>query len=199
MKTDSIRNILELKYGFKDNYTQDELNKIESININRFDVDGSILNIDFNELLLLSNLKYLTINKCIIDYNIFEIIKNLNLQTLILSNCEIVDNISDIVNGLKNKNIIIDNTNFNLAWFKDLYFNSIILNNINIDNNFIINTKTLDIRKCEINNYNFISINVIPKLIISEKQYNSYFNDYKGNLIIMEENGEFILKEVNHG
>ena len=123
MKTNSIKNILELKYGFKDNYTQEELNKIEIINIDRFDIDGSILNIDFNELLLLSNLKYLTINKCIIDYNIFIIINKLNLDTLVLSNCEIVDDVSDIVNNLKVKNLIIDNTNFNLVWFKDLYFN----------------------------------------------------------------------------
>lgn len=199
MKTDSIRNILELKYGFKDNYTQDELNKIESINIDRFDVDGSILNIDFNELLLLSNLKYLTINKCILDYNIFIIINKLNLDTLILSNCEIVDDVSDIINYLKTKNLIIDNTNFNLEWFKDLYFNSIILNNINISNDFIINTTSLDIRKCEISDYSFINTNVIPMLIISERQYNNCFTEYKGTLVIMEDNGEFILKEVNHG
>lgn len=199
MKTNSIKNILELKYGFKDNYTQEELNKIEIINIDRFDIDGSILNIDFNELLLLPNLKYLTINKCIIDYNIFIIINKLNLDTLVLSNCEIVDDVSDIVNDLKVKNLIIDNTNFNLVWFKDLYFNSIILNNIVINGDYIVNTKTLDIRKCEISNYSFINMNIIPKLIISASQYNNSFNGYKGNLIIMEENGEFILKEVNHG
>lgn len=199
MKTDSIKNILELKYGFKDNYIQEELDKIESIKIDRFDVDGSMLNIDFNELILLSNLKYLTINKCIIDYNIFVVINKLNLETLILSNCEIVDDISDIVNSLKTKNIIIDNTNFNLEWFKDLYFNSITLNNININNDFIINTTSLDIRKCEISDYSFINTNVISKLIISESQYNNYFKEYKGTLVIMEDNGEFILKEVNYG
>ena len=199
MKTDKIRDLLELNFGLKESYTKADLDTLESLYIDRFDIDGTILNVDYSDLLLFSNLKYLTISKCILDYNFFEIIKKIDLETLTLSNCEIIDDVSEIIDNLRIKNLNIENTNFNFKWFKNLYFKSLIIRNMDIDTDFIVNTKSLDISKSNLKNYDFLNSNVIQKLIISTNQYTSFFDNYNGHLIIMEDNGQFILREVNNG
>lgn len=201
MKTTSIKNILELKFGIKDNYTDEEYNQIKSISINRFEVNGEISNIDFTELIKLNNLESLTISNCIIDTNNMSIITLLyNLKTLILLNCEIIEDISPFLMQLKIENLIIDNTNLNLKVLEYLHLNSIILSNIDINSPLQINTNKLDIRKSNIKDYSYINLNEINTLIISNTQYENninIFSNFPNHLVVMEDNGQFIKLEVN--
>ena len=42
MKTDSIRDTLKMLFGDKDVYSQEEIDTINSLSINRFDIAGDI-------------------------------------------------------------------------------------------------------------------------------------------------------------
>ena len=67
MKTDSIIKILEGLYGKKNDYLPKELDRIETLSINRVNPDRSLANVDFSDLLKFKNLRRLNIDGCIID------------------------------------------------------------------------------------------------------------------------------------
>lgn len=201
MESKCIQTVLNLKYPFKEEYSKEELMNIESLNINRFTLSGEIEKIDFNELLLLENLSELNISKFIIDYNIMQIICSLtNLKFLVFSSCEFIDDISSLLQNLNLDTLVIDDCNFNFSWFKFLKLKNLILSNIKIETEIFIDLERLDVRKSNIINFVFLKNNNIMELIISKTQYDDnveFYDSYKNKVIVMEDNGEFIFKEVN--
>jgi len=199
MKTDSIRDILEMKFGFKDNYLESELDTVKTININRFNIVNELNNIDFNELLLFKNLKELIINKCIIDENIMNILIRIpSLDYLVLNNCEFVDEPKFLFDNINIRFLVIDNTLFDLKILKNCNLDTLVLSNINISYGFDLNVKKLDIRKCKLLDYEFLN-NSIETIVVSEKQYinSEILQNYIYHMVIMENNGQMIRKEVN--
>lgn len=197
MKTKSIIDLLEIKFGYKENYSDEECNQIENLIINRFGFDDQIIEIDFEDLLHFKNLKELTLNQCMIDFKTISIIYLLkNLENLTLLNCDVVGDIYNVFSSLKIKKLTIDNTNIELDVINNLDINELILNNVEINSNINFNTYRLDIRKCK---YERLNIENVEKLVISHSQYledKEFFDSYKEKLIIMEDNGQF---EVSKG
>ena len=199
MNTDSIKNILILNFGFKEKYSKEELDKITNISINRFDISGDICEVDYKDILNFKNLISITIKDCMISEELINILSSLNkLESVNILNCEIIDNPNLLFNNDNIRNLSIDNTIFDLDLLKDHAFNTVTLENINIDKYFYICTDVLDIKKCNISDYEFLDGD-IKTLIVSELQYkNSYIlQSYNNHMVIMEENLEFVLKEVN--
>lgn len=201
MESKCIQTALNLKYAFKEEYSKEELMNIESLNINRFNLSGEIEKINFNELLLLENLSELTISKFIIDYDIMQIICSLtNLKFLALSSCEFIDDVSLLFQNLNLDTLVIDYCNFKFSWFKFLTLKNLVLSNVEIEEEFLIDLERLDVRKSNIINFGFLKNNNIMELIISKTQYDNnieFYDSYKNKVIVMEDNGEFIFKEVN--
>lgn len=201
MKTTDIKNILELQFGIKDEYTKEEYNSIRSLSLNKFDVSGEVNYIDFTELIELNNLEELIIKDFIIDNNIIAVITFLSkLKTLFLLNCEVVEDISFFFTQLKIENLTLDNTVLDYKILQSLDLNTLIINNSEINVPLVLRTNLLDIRKSIVRDYNYINLSDINNLIISNTQYENnidFFNQYPNHLIVMEDNGEFVKLEVN--
>ena len=199
MKSKIINDLLELKYGFKDSYSNEELESIESITINRFDVDGALLFFDFNELLYLNGLKELVIENYNIDEDIVNIISNLNIKSLSLYNCEFVDDPS-IVFGNELNSLVIDGTYIDLSLISNNFFEYLYIANMSIDESAVLNSNNLDISRALVSNLYFIRNSNINKIIVSEKQYenNKIILTNIPLVVIMEDNGQFVKQEVNN-
>lgn len=200
MNTSSINEILEIKFGYKDNYTIDELNQIDRLVINRFDISGELLNVDFSDLRYLNNLEELTIKQCILDNDIINVIvESCNLKKLVLFYCDIIGNIEESFKKLNIEYLVINDTNLDLNLLRFLNLKKIVLANININSNVSFVTDVLDIQRCLFDNIKYFKMENIDKLKLSYSQYISnkeYLNLYKDKLIIMEDNGEFVYKFV---
>lgn len=199
MNTSSIKERLELMYGFKDIYNLEELNQIESLTINRFDIDNEILMVDFNDLKFFNNLKELIINDCIITNKEIEIISNLKqLSNLLLLNCDIVEDIKENLLKLKLQNLVLDNVNINLDILSEIYLKKITFKNIDINKELFIVSHEIDIKNCNIEDINYLKIDNYNKVTISifqYKKYKNFFDHYKEKLVIFEENGQFKVGE----
>lgn len=199
MNTKTIKDLLEIKFGYKEKYTLEELNMVEILTINRFNYNKNLIEVDFNDLKFFLNLKELTINECIIDNEIINILSNcINLRTLLLLNCEIIQNVNETFKNLSVKNLVINNTNIDINILNNLNLNSLVLSNIEINYKLNLNVEELDIQRClfnDIENFNIDSINKIKISYSQYKKYQNYLDSYKDKLIIMEDNGQFIYKE----
>ena len=141
----------------------------------------------------------LILDRCNIDDNVINNVVSLSkLKSLSLFNCEFINNPEKLFNMLNLKNLYIDNVIFDLNLLENNLYDSLILSNITINKYFNINVNRLDIKKCLILDFSFLSGN-IKTLIVSEKQYQNYLplQQYLGHMIIMENNGQMVLKEVN--
>lgn len=202
MNTSSIKEVLEIKFGYKDNYSLEELNQINRLTINRFDVSGELLNVDFDDLKYLNNLEELTIKHCMLDNNIIDIIaNNSNLKNLMLFYCDIAGDIKDSFEKLNIEYLVINDTNLDLDILKTLKLNKLVLANININSRVYFCVNELDIQRCSFDSIEYFNIENINKLKLSYSEYinnKEYLNKYIDKLIIMEDNGEFVyeFKEV---
>ena len=88
IKTKQINEQLELYLGkFSNEITIDDLNDIEDLTINNFDINKNRQDFYIEDLLLFKNLKSLTFNNMIIDIDIINYISNSNIEELNLYNC----------------------------------------------------------------------------------------------------------------
>ena len=111
MKTESILRILESFYGYKEEYTSEELDRIETLTITRVNPDNTLANVDFSDLLKFKNLRRLTIDGCIVDINVMAYVNTITgLKSLSLLNCDIVDNIYSFFGNSKIKILKVSNT-----------------------------------------------------------------------------------------
>lgn len=200
MKTESILRTLEGLYYRRSSFTEQELKRIDTIVVNRMDYDGSILNVDFNDLKSFVNLFSLTINGCIIDNSVFSVLKELpNLKKLVLYDCDIIENIYSQFNELKLKELIINNTNIDISSV-DLNINRLTLEGLEFKIfNFSVNT--LDVRFCEIYDAQQLLSCKFNEAIISFKLYDAnkeLFDNSNRVITVMEDNGQFVYKKVGY-
>lgn len=171
-ETQSIQEILELKFGVKGEYTLQELSSIDTLTIKRIDNDKSLMPVNFKELVMFKNLKKLYIKNCILDKEIFEILSFLSLKSLELYNCEPVEQIEDILFSLNIEKILIDNTKLKYSYIEEINIPHLILANIELPN-IPINCHTLDIRDITLENKDLSNI-YTNTIIIRELEYKKH-------------------------
>ena len=170
MKTDSIIDILESLFGKRDNFTEEELNSIDSLNISRTDYGNKLLSVDFSDLLNFKNVVSLTINGCSIDNKAITYISNLDkINYLSLFDCIISDDIYPLFVKLDIKNLRIENTNFDLEYL-DEYYERLTLSNVifKVIRSFC---KTLDVSNCYIDDISLLLESNFEEAVISKKFY----------------------------
>lgn len=200
MKTESILRTLEGLYYRRSSFTEQELKRIDTIVVNRMDYDGSILNVDFNDLKSFVDLFSLTINGCIIDNSVFSVLKELpNLKKLVLYDCDIIENIYSQFNELKLKELIINNSNIDIS-LVDLNINRLTLEGVEFKP-FKFSVNTLDVRFCDIYDAQQLLSCKFNETIISFKLYDAnkeLFDNSNRVITVMEDNGQFVYKKVGY-
>ncbi len=198
MKTDSIIKILEGFYGKKTEYTDTELNRIETLTINRINPDKTLANVDFSDLLKFKNLRRLTIDGCVIDINVMAYISTVtNLYSLSLFNCDIVDDIYSFLGNSRIKALKICNTNFDLSLLTG-YYERLTLVDVPLKK-FKPHVEVLNLYNCDITNFEELLDYNFEELVISIEQYDKYekeFNECGRRITVMEDNGQFVYKKV---
>ena len=199
MKTESIKELMALKFGVKEVYTKSEFDEVTELNINRFDITGDIISVDFNDLVYFSSLKNLTIKECIIDKDVMDIILNLNnLNNLYLEDCEVVYDISYFFENIKLETLVINNINFDLSELEKIKVNNLYLYNTTLNKDINFSVLKLDISNCVIKedvNINCSSLETLVMAMSMYKNLDKELNNFSGHLIVMEENGQYIKEE----
>lgn len=200
MKTDSIQMILNSKYGAQEVYSEEQLQGISTLTVNRFDIVGDLLKIYPEELLQFPNLKKLSINQCIIGENFISILLELkNLEEIAFYNCDFTYNAEELFQSPNLKKILLDGTEAPISFFNNCVLSDLVLSNITINDTATFIVDELDIRNSKISDWDFLD-NQIHKLVVNFSQYisNEKLQSYKSYLVIMDnDNPEMVIKEVN--
>ncbi len=200
MKTDSIQSLLNAMYGPQESYTDEQLQVVDTLNINRFDVIGDITNIVPDELLKFPNLKNLSLQQCVLADDFIAVLVQLKkLETLNLYQCEFMDDAKEVFQLPLLKNILLEGTKIPFEYIKGSILNSLVLVDVPIDEDLSINVDFLDIRNATINNWNFLN-STIGLLIVSNTQYHESqeLQNYSGAVRVMDDNSPTrVVKEVN--
>lgn len=197
--TDSIIDTLEIVCNKNiDEIKNEDLFKIESLNISKFGIDDQILNTNFNELNCFLNLKKLSIVGCNITNDEINIINNLNnLEYLSFINCDF-EGTCNCFKSISVDNLVLNNTNnFPFKYLNDLKYLKVFDMEYFYNNNKI---NTLDLFNSKFNIDILYSL-TIDELIISESDYKSnkdIYNNLNYKVTIKEDNGEFEYKESNN-
>lgn len=200
MKTESILRTLEGLYYRRSSFTEQELKRIDTIVVNRMDYDGTILDVDFNDLKFFPNLFSLTINGCIIDNSVISVLKELpNLKKLVLYDCDLIEDIYFQFNDLKLKDLTINNTNIDISLI-NLNINRLTLESFKFKP-FTFFVNILDVRFCDIFDVQDLLSCNFTETIISFELYDSnkeLFDNSNRLITIMEDNGQFVYKKVGY-
>jgi hypothetical protein len=176
--TDSIKTQLEIQLNKSiDFIMENDLKNVVYMTIDRMNYAQSFNNINYDEISLLVNLKELSIFNCIID-DIFvnNILKLKHLNKLNMYNCSFASSSKDMFDNLDLKSLTLSNC-YGLE--------GITLRNLdylelkNIDLNFYV--KDIDILNiaCIHNDANIDFLDNIKRVIIFEKDYESFNNIHK--------------------
>lgn len=192
-KTDSINNMLN-------NIDEEELPKIKKLIIDKFSISGEILNVDYSEILNFPNIETLYFENCILDFLAMSILTKLkNLKELYLLNCEVIGGTEKLIENLNLETLVIDNTDIKTDNLDIIKARNITLSSISVPNIKFV-ASTLNIAKASFQNLNFLTNIITEKLTISYEMYKSnekLFNNLPYKIIVLEENSDFIYKEVN--
>lgn len=192
-KTDSINNMLN-------NIDEEELPQIKKLIIDKFSISGEILNVDYSELLNFPNLETLYFENCILDFLAMSVLTKLkNLKNLYLLNCEVIGGTEKLIENLNLETLVIDNTDIKTDNLDIIKARNITLSSISVPNIKLV-ASTLNIAKASFQNLNFLNNIITEKLTISYEMYKSnekLFNNLPYKIIVLEENSDFIYKEVN--
>ena len=192
-KTDSINNMLN-------NIDEEELPQIKKLIIDKFSISGEILNVDYSELLNFPNLETLYFENCILDFLAMSVLTKLkNLKNLYLLNCEVIGGTEKLIENLNLETLVIDNTDIKTDNLDIIKARNITLSSISVPNIKLV-ASTLNIAKASFQNLNFLTNIITEKLTISYEMYKSnekLFNNLPYKIIVLEENSDFIYKEVN--
>ena len=192
-KTDSINNMLN-------NIDREDLPQIKKLIIDKFSISGEILNVDYSELLNFPNLETLYFENCILDFLAMSILTKLKyLKNLYLLNCEVIEGTEKLIENLNLETLVIDNTDIKTSNLNIIKARNVTLANICMTDIKLV-ASTLNIAKASFQNLNFLNNIITEKLIISYEMYKSnekIFNNLPYKIIVLEENSDFIYKEVN--
>ncbi len=199
MKTDSIRDTLKMLFGDKESYSQEEIDTINSLSINRFDIVGDIQEINYNDLLNFSNLEHLTIQQCILDDDAISILCKLKkLKSLTLLFCEFEGDYQRLFQLELLKDLCFEGTKINLGVLNGKMFDSLTIAQTEILEKVSFFANHLDISRANVKNWGFLE-NRINTLVVSYRQYrnNAFLSEYKGHIIVMEDDTDKVREEVN--
>lgn len=192
-KTDSINNMLN-------NIDEEELPQIKKLIIDKFSISGEILNVDYSEILNFPNIETLYFENCILDFLAMSILTKLkNLKELYLLNCEVIGGTEKLIENLNLETLVIDNTDIKTDNLDIIKARNITLSSISVPNIKLV-ASTLNIAKASFQNLNFLNNIITEKLTISYKMYQTneeVFNSLPYKIIVLEENSNFVYKEVN--
>ena len=192
-KTDSINNMLN-------NIDREDLPQIKKLIIDKFSISGEILNVDYSELLNFPNLETLYFENCILDFLAMSILTKLKyLKNLYLLNCEVIEGTEKLIENLNLETLVIDNTDIKTDNLDIIKARNITLSSISVPNIKLV-ASTLNIAKASFQNLIFLNNIITEKLTISYKMYQTneeVFNNLPYKIIVLEENNNFVYKEVN--
>ena len=192
-KTDSINSMLN-------NINREDLPQIKKLIIDKFSISGEILNVDYSELLNFLNLETLYFENCILDFLAMSILTKLkNLKNLYLLNCEVIEGDEKLIENLNLETLVIDNTDIKTSNLNIIKARNVTLANICMPDIKLV-ASTLNITKASFQNLNFLNNIITEKLTISYKMYQTneeVFNSLPYKIIVLEENNNFVYKEVN--
>lgn len=192
-KTDSINSMLN-------NIDREDLPQIKKLIIDKFSISGEILNVDYSELLNFPNLETLYFENCILDFLAMSILTKLKyLKNLYLLNCEVIEGTEKLIENLNLETLVIDNTDIKTDNLDIIKAHNITLSSICVPNIKLV-ASTLNITKASFQNLNFLNNIITEKLTISYKMYQTneeVFNSLPYKIIVLEENNNFVYKEVN--
>ena len=192
-KTDSINSMLN-------NINREDLPQIKKLIIDKFSISGEILNVDYSELLNFLNLETLYFENCILDFLAMSILTKLkNLKNLYLLNCEVIEGTEKLIENLNLETLVIDNTDIKTSNLNIIKARNVTLANICMPDIKLV-ASTLNITKASFQNLNFLNNIITEKLTISYKMYQTneeVFNSLPYKIIVLEENNNFVYKEVN--
>lgn len=204
IQTDSIRDILIAFLGKDiDQINQEDLNSINDLVIDSKNENNQPTMIDFNELVLFSNLKSITISNCIINNQIINILLKIEkLEAIKLIKCDIVENIIDSFSLLKIKELFLHYvSNFDLNILSSLEnINKVVLKGFNIDNIPALDIDFLDIADSTYSGISVLNRLTFSQIYISQKQYQveqTTFDNLEAKVIVMAENG--IYSQTSEG
>lgn len=199
MKTQSIIDLLKLQFGEKDSYSKDELSSVKTLVINRFNIVGEIVTVDFNDLLSFPNLESLSIQQCVLSSeDVSTICRLTKLKSITFLFCEFAGDYQSLFKLDLLKDLCFESTEIDLSLLNNSIFDNLILSHINIDKRVDFSVNKLNIVKANILDWNFLN-NRIGTLVVSEKQYNNYteLQSYTSHMIIMEDDTGMKKEEVN--
>ena len=198
MKTDSILRILESLYGKKTNFSPEELNRIETLTINRINPDKSLANVDFSDLLNFKQLRKLILDGITIDVSVMAYISTIpNLHSLYLYNCDIVEDIYNFLGNSRIKDLKVSNTNFDLNLLTG-YYEYLTLSGVKLKS-FKPHVEVLNVSNCKVEDYEDLIDYNFEEIVLSIEQYDAYqdgFNNCGRRVVVMEDNGQFPYKKV---
>ena len=198
--TSSIKQFI--KYNFHKDINKigyQDLLSIEGITIDQFDENNQKQKIDFNELKMLKNLKYLEIRNLIISNYMIEVLEKMDyLENIIFRNCTFRTTIKTLNNIKPLNQLRIENCkNFNFDFISEIKINYLILGNIIINNLNILKKElvnVLDISTAIVENK--VNFNLkIKKLVISHNDNIRFKNKLKNRnyqIVTMANNGFYI-------
>ncbi len=198
MNTESIIRLLDSIYSKKDSFSNEELDSIDVLTINRLDYDGNFLTVDFNDLDYFKNLKEIVVENCILDdVSIRKISEHKGLKRLTICNCDVIEDIYATFNEISTSELFIINSNINLSLISG-YYELVYFENMDFSSIDVLG-KRLDVSHCEIKDIDSVLTQGFDEIIVSHNQYEQFkdiFTQSDKKVYVREENGQFISKEV---
>ena len=198
MRTESINHLLESLFDKKDIFSEEELNSVNSIYVSRMSYVGTLFDVDFSDLDNFHNLKDITIDGCMIDKKAIDcIIKHGDLDNVSFLNCDVLGDTYPYFQKLQTRNLCFVNTRIDFAQITG-YYENVKLENMPISGIDCLGN-VLDVTNSVFRDIDVIVTSGFKNLVVSHKQYLEYqliLDKCGKNIIVMEENGQFISKEV---
>ena len=171
IKSKQILDEVELKLGkLKKDITEEDLDKIEELNIHRFDLSGSKEDFYLEDLKLFNSLESITFDHMSLDENILGYLSRSNINKLAFRNCELLCEIEHMFNNINNLSIeFVDN-------FKDEYLDRFpyldFLSYRGYDINYLPgNIRVLDISESNVMNNNVFLNTNFSEIYVSKDEY----------------------------
>ncbi len=184
IKSKQIIDEVELLLGkFIDDINSDDLNSINELTINGFDVSKNVLEFHLEDLLLFNNLKSITFNNFILDVDTMNYIFNSKIEELNMYNCELL---CEITNNYENiKTLRVEYTsNFEeeyLSYFPNV--KELSYKGYKLTKPLSKNINKLDLLNSSVEDTNIIEESNVNDLSISIKEYEDK-KDFYDKLII---------------
>ena len=197
IKSKQIIDEIELFTGkFIEDITSNDLNNIQELTINGFDVAKNHLEFHLEDLLLFNNLKKITFNNFILDIDTMNYIYNSKIEELNMYNCELL---CKITNNYENINVlrVEYTTNFiedYLSYFPNV--KELAFKGYELSKDLSKKISKLDLMNTKVSNNNIIEKSNVNDLYISKDEYDNHKDFYEKLIIrvnVYDENNCYLI------